>query len=212
MQLKQLAQGLGGIIPGGISILDFAIVAKIDQISAKQILNVLVANSIGKFDGDFIQFTAGDKLKAALYALTEGVPIEEVSTRLNWKDFEGLVAEILESKGFRIIRNLILTKPRMEIDVIGENHGVVLLIDCKHWKRQSSSSLNNSVKKQIGRVKHYVAKTHGVVGVPAIVTLYQEQLSFIDKVPIVPISQFSSFVDEFYGNLDSLNTIETSSK
>lgn len=212
MQLKQLAQGLGGIIPGGISILDFAIVAKIDQISAKQILNVLVANSIGKFDGDFIQFTAGDKLKAALYALTEGVPIEEVSTRLNWKDFEGLVAEILESKGFRIIRNLILTKPRMEIDVIGENHGVVLLIDCKHWKRQSSSSLNNSVKKQIGRVKHYVAKTQGVVGVPAIVTLYQEQLSFIDKVPIVPISQFSSFVDEFYGNLDALNTIETSSK
>ena len=212
MQLKQLAQGLGGIIPGGISILDFAIVAKIDQISAKQILNVLVANSIGKFDGDFIQFTAGDKLKAALYALIEGVPIEEVSTRLNWKDFEGLVAEILESKGFRIIRNLILTKPRMEIDVIGENHGVVLLIDCKHWKRQSSSSLNNSVKKQIGRVKHYVAKTQGVVGVPAIVTLYQEQLSFIDKVPIVPISQFSSFVDEFYGNLDDLNTIETSSK
>lgn len=212
MQLKQLAQGLGGIIPGGISILDFAIVAKIDQISAKQILNVLVANSIGKIDGDFIQFTAGDKLKAALYALTEGVPIEEVSTRLNWKDFEGLVAEILESKGFRIIRNLILTKPRMEIDVIGENHGVVLLIDCKHWKRQSSSSLNNSVKKQIGRVKHYVAKTQGVVGVPAIVTLYQEQLSFIDKVPIVPISQFSSFVDEFYGNLDALNTIETSSK
>lgn len=212
MQLKQLAQGLGGIIQGGISILDFAIVAKIDQISAKQILNVLVANSIGKIDGDFIQFTAGDKLKAALYALTEGVPIEEVSTRLNWKDFEGLVAEILESKGFRIIRNLILTKPRMEIDVIGENHGVVLLIDCKHWKRQSSSSLNNSVKKQIGRVKHYVAKTQGVVGVPAIVTLYQEQLSFIDKVPIVPISQFSSFVDEFYGNLDDLNTIETSSK
>ncbi len=212
MQLKQLAQGLGGIIPGGISILDFAIVAKIDQISAKQILNVLVANSIGKIDEDFIQFTAGDKLKAALYALTEGVPIEEVSTRLNWKDFEGLVAEILESKGFRIIRNLILTKPRMEIDVIGENHGVVLLIDCKHWKRQSSSSLNNSVKKQIGRVKHYVAKTQGVVGVPAIVTLYQEQLSFIDKVPIVPISQFSSFVDEFYGNLDALNTIETSSK
>ena len=212
MQLKQLVHGLGGIIPGGISILDFAIVAKIDQISAKQILNVLVANSIGKIDGDLIQFTAGDKIKAALYALTEGVPIEEVSTRLNWKDFEGLVAEILESKGFRIIRNLILTKPRMEIDVIGENHGVVLLIDCKHWKRQTSSSLNNSVKKQIGRVKHYVAKTQGVVGVPAIVTLYQEQLSFIDKVPIVPISQFSSFVDEFYGNLDALNTIETSSK
>ena len=212
MQLKHLIQGLAGIIPGGISDLDFAIVAKIDQISAKQILNVLVGNSIGKIDEGLFQFTSGDKLKAALYALTKGASIEEVSMQLNWKDFEGLVAEILESKGFSVIRNLILTKPRMEIDVVGINHGVALLIDCKHWKRQSSSSLNNSVKKQIDRVKHYVAKTQGAVGVPAIVTLYQEQISFIDKVPIVPISQFSSFVDEFYGNLDDLNTIETSSK
>ena len=45
--------------------------------------------------------------------------------------------------------------------------------------------------------------------VPAIVTLFQEELNFIDKVPIIPIIQFSSFVDEFYGNLDDLKTIET---
>ncbi|MDG7054353.1 MAG: hypothetical protein JRZ95_03470, partial [Nitrososphaerota archaeon] len=54
-----------------------------------------------------------------------------------------------------------------------------------------------------------VAKTKGTIAVPAIVTLYQEELSFIDKVPIIPILQFSSFVDEFYGNLDELKTIET---
>ena len=57
-----------------------------------------------------------------------------------------------------------------------------------------------------------MAKTQGAIAVPAIVTLYQEQLSFIDKVPIVPISQFSSFVDEFYGNLDEIKTIEKESK
>jgi len=45
--------------------------------------------------------------------------------------------------------------------------------------------------------------------VPAIVTLYQEEISFIDNVPIIPILQFSSFLDEFYGNLDDLKTIET---
>ena len=65
------------------------------------------------------------------------------------------------------------------------------------------------MKKQVERVKHYVAKTKGTIAVPAIVTLYQEELSFIDKVPIIPILQFSSFVDEFYGNLDELKTIET---
>ena len=209
LQLKSLTKGITGIIPGGISVIDFAIVAEIDQISAKEILNVLIANKIGSFEGEIINFNQGDKLKAALFAIEQGAPIEEISTHLNWRDFEGIVAEILQSKDFSIIKNLVLKKPRMEIDVIGVNHGIALLIDCKHWKRLSQSSLREIVKKQVERVKHYVAKTKGTTAVPAIVTLYQEELSFIDKVPIIPILQFSSFVDEFYGNLDKLKTIET---
>jgi len=209
LQLKSLTKGITGIIPGGVSVIDFAIVAETDQISAKEILNVLVANKIGSFEGEIINFYQGDKLRAALFAIEQGVPIEEVSTYLNWRDFEGMVAKILQSKDFSIIKNLVLKKPRMEIDVIGVNHGIALLIDCKHWKRLSQSSLREIVKKQVERVKHYVAKTQGVIAVPVIVTLYQEELSFIDKVPIIPILQFSSFVDEFYGNLDKLKTIET---
>ena len=208
-QLKSLTKGITGIIPGGISVIDFAIVAEVDQISAKEILNVLIANKIGSFEGEIINFNQGDKLKAALFAVEHGTPIEEISTHLNWRDFEGIVAEILQSKDFSIIKNLVLKKPRMEIDVVGVNHGIALLIDCKHWKRLSQSSLIEIVKKQVERVKHYVAKTKGTIAVPAIVTLYQEELSFIDKVPIIPILQFSSFVDEFYGNLDELKTIET---
>jgi len=209
LQLKSLTKGITGIIPGGVSVIDFAVVAETDQISAKEILNVLVANKIGSFDGEIINFTQADKLMAALFAIKQGAPIEEVSTFLNWKDFEGIVAEVLQSKDFSIIRNLVLKKPRMEIDVIGVNHGISLLIDCKHWKKLSQSALREIVRKQVERVKHYVAKTKGTIAVPAIVTLYQEELSFIDKVPIIPILQFSSFVDEFYGNLDELKTIET---
>jgi len=209
LQLKSLSKGITGIIPGGISVIDFAIVAETDQISAKEILNVLVANKIGSFEGEIVNFYQSDKLRAALFAIEQGVPIEEVSTYLNWRDFEGIVAEILQSKDFSVIKNLILKKPRMEIDVIGVKHGIALLIDCKHWKRLSQSSLREIVKKQVERVKHYVAKTQGAIAVPAIVTLYQEELSFIDKVPIIPILQFSSFVDEFYGNLDKIKTIET---
>lgn len=209
LQIKPLTKGITGIIPGGISVVDFAIVAETDQISAKEILNVLVANKIGSFEGEIINFEPGDKLRTALFALEHGAPIEEVSTYLEWKDFEGLVAEILQSKDFSIIKNLVLTKPRMEIDVVGVNHGIALLIDCKHWKRLSQSALREIVKKQVERVKYYVAKTQGAVAVPAIVTLYQEEVSFIDKVPIIPILQFSSFVDEFYGNLDEMKTIET---
>jgi len=45
--------------------------------------------------------------------------------------------------------------------------------------------------------------------VPVIVTLYRDTVDFIENVPIVPIFQFSSFIDEFYGNIDQMKTIET---
>lgn len=208
-QINALVRGIEAIIPGEITTTDFSVVARTDQISAKEILNVLTANNIGTLEGNYVHFTKGDKLKTALFALEEGAPIEEVSTYIEWRDFEGLVAEILNSKGFHVVRNLVLTKPRLEIDVIGKNNGISLLIDCKHWNRQSPSSLENTVQKQIQRVKHYVSQTKGAKAIPAVVTLHDEQINFVDKVPIVPILQFSSFVDELYGNLEELNTIET---
>ena len=97
----------------------------------------------------------------------------------------------------------------MEIDVVGIRLGVAILIDCKHWKRYSVSSLTSAVKNQIQRTKQYVAKTPGAVAVPVIVTLYQDKVNFIQNVPIVPIFQFASFIDDFYGNLDQMKTIET---
>ena len=148
------------------------------------------------------------KLRTALLAIKNGMPIEEASRYVDWKDFEGLVAEILESKHFQVIRNFRMKKPTMEIDVIGLRLGVAVLVDCKHWKRMSHSALETIVRKQIERVKHYVANTKDVVAVPTIVTLYQEETSFINRVPIVPILQFSSFIDEFYGNLEDIRTLE----
>jgi len=149
-----------------------------------------------------------NKLKTALSAIKSGAPIEEASRDVDWKDFEGLVAEILESKNFEVMRNFRMRKPTMEIDVVGIHLGVAVLIDCKHWKRMTNSALEKIVLKQIHRVKHYVADTDGVVAAPVIVTLYQEETKFVSKVPIVPIIQFSSFIDEFYGNLEEIRTIE----
>ncbi len=149
-----------------------------------------------------------NKLKIALSAIKSGSPIEEASRDVDWKDFEGLVAEILESKNFEVTRNFRMRKPTMEIDVVGIHLGVAVLIDCKHWKRMTNSALEKIVLRQIDRVKHYVANTDEVVAAPVIVTLYQEETKFVSKVPIVPIIQFSSFIDEFYGNLEEIRTIE----
>ena len=149
-----------------------------------------------------------NKLKIALSAVKSGMPIEEASRDVDWKDFEGLVAEVLESKNFEVVRNFRMKKPTMEIDVVGIHLGTAVLIDCKHWKRMSNSALEKIVLKQIERVKHYVITTNEIMAVPVIVTLYQEATKFVNRVPIVPIMQFSSFIDEFYGNLEEIRTVE----
>ncbi len=210
MKFNQITlSGLKGIIPGGISIEDFSIVTKFNTADSQNILDGYIISGIGKKQENKYYFEDGDKLKVAIQLMENGGPLDEISILLDWKDFEGLVAEMLFSKNFAIIKNLILTKPRMEIDVIGIRLGVAMLIDCKHWKRYSSSALSAAVKKQIERTKHYILKTPGAIAVPVIVTLYHDKIDFIDRVPIVPIFKFSSFVDEFYGNLDQMNTMRT---
>ena len=149
-----------------------------------------------------------NKLKTAISAIKSGVPIEEASHDVNWKDFEGLVAEILELKNFEVTRNFRMKKPTMEIDVVGIHLDTAVLIDCKHWKRMSNSALEEIVQKQVERVKHYVTSTNENMAVPVIVTLYQEATNLVNRVPIVPIMQFSSFIDEFYGNLENIRTVE----
>ena len=211
IQLKtnqKMITGLKGIIPGGVSPKDFSAVTKMSEDESKSILEEFLKNQIGTKEDDFYYFEEGDKLKIAISLLEKGFPIDEIAIALDWKDFEGLTAEILSSKNFAVMKNMILTKPRMEIDVVGIRLGVAILIDCKHWKRYSMSSLSSVVKKQIERTRQYVAKTEGAIAVPVIVTLYQDKVDFIENVPIVPIFQFSSFVDEFYGNIDQMKTIE----
>ena len=200
--------GLKGIIPGGVSVTDFCAVTKMNTLDSTSILDEFIKNDIGSIQDGLYYFETGDKLKIAISLLERGCPIDEISAALDWRDFEGLTAEVLSSKNFAVIKNMILTKPRMEIDVIGIRLGIAILIDCKHWKRYNISSLTSAVKKQIERTKKYVENTQGSMAVPVIVTLFQDKVNFIENVPIVPISQFSSFIDEFYGNIEQMKTIE----
>jgi len=210
LNIQTIVRGIKGIIPGGLSVKDFCMVTETNEETARKILDNFMQNGIGVFEDKLIHFNENDKLKTSLLAIRMGAPIDEVSFLLDWKDFESLVSEILESREFDTIRNVILTKPRMEIDVVGIKNGVAILIDCKHWKRLSYSSLETAVNKQIERTKRYVTKEKIHAAIPAIVTLYQEEVKFINKVPIIPIFQLDSFCEEFYGNLEEIDTLEQS--
>ena len=200
-------KGINGIIEGGISVTDFSVATELDEISAKELLYTLVQNGIGAWNDDLVDFDIPhDRLQAALFAITLGATIEDVSEYLTWRDFEAITGIILEENGFDVTKNLVLTKPRMEIDVIGKKMNLALLIDCKHWKNMSKSALDEIVKKQIERVKRYVAD-EDITALPVIVTLHQEGTQLVENVPIVPIMKLPSFLDEFVGSLDSLKSI-----
>ena len=170
MNPKLVAKGINGIIEGGVSATDFAVVSELDEISAKELLYTLVQNGIGIWNDDLVDFDIpNDRLQTALFAIKLGATIEDVSEFLTWRDFESLTGIILQEHDFDVTKNLILTKPRMEIDVVGEKMNIELLIDCKHWKNMSKSTLDEIVKKQIERVKHYVSDK-SISALPVIVT------------------------------------------
>ena len=208
MNLQTLVRAIQGIIPGGISVTDFSMATQTNEDTAVKILDNLMQNGIGTYENSLIQFEEQDRLKTGILAITMGAPIDEVSRFLKWQDFESLTAEILESRDFETVRNAVFTKPRMQIDVIGIKSGVAVLIDCKHWNRISQSALEQAVKKQVERTKRFVSKEKVQAAIPAIVTLYQHETRFVERVPIIPIHQLDAFCEEFYGNIDGF-TLET---
>lgn len=204
MNLATLVKGIPGIISGGMSVKDFSMATQTSEETSRQILDNLMQNGIGRFEDGQVQFDEADKLKTSILAISMGAPIDEISRMLEWQNFESLVAEVLEKRDFDTTKNVIMKNPRMQIDVVGIKSDVAILVDCKHWNKMNQSALEEAVKKQIIRTKQFVSK-HNVKGaIPAIVTLYQHSVQFINKVPIIPIHQLDSFCDEFYGNLEEM--------
>ena len=158
MNLQTLVKGIEGIIPGGLSVKDFSMATQTSEDVASGILDNFMQNGIGRFEDDQIHFEESDRLKTSILAINMGAAIEEVSRLLKWQDFESLTAEILEKQDFEITKNVILTKPRMQIDVVGIKSDVAILVDCKHWKNMTQSALQSAVKKQIERTKQYLVK------------------------------------------------------
>lgn len=199
-----LVRGIPGIIPGGLSVKDFSMATQTGEELAREVLDNMMQNGIGRYEDGQIYFEEADRLKTCIIAISMGAPIDEISRMLSWQDFESLTAEILEKRDFDTTKNVIMTNPRMQIDVIGIRSGVAILIDCKHWNNMTQSALHEAVKKQVIRTKQFVSKEKVRGAIPAIVTLYQHDLQFIEKVPIIPIHQLDSFCDEFYGNLENV--------
>jgi Holliday junction resolvase-like predicted endonuclease len=146
-----------------------------------------------------IENSAYNKLSIALIAINKGINVVDISSKLNWHDFELFSSELLKYHGYTVYTNFRLKNPKREIDIIGIKSQKALLIDCKHWKKKSITGLKQIVEKQKNRSKLFIQKSNIKVQnvFPIVLTFLPNGNSFINGVPIISINKLNSFLLDF---------------
>lgn len=177
--------------------------------TTREVVEYLINHGIGQISDGSVMFSGTDKLDTILLAISTGCDPERLSRKIQWKDFEVFTSQLIESAGYSFERNVVFTNPRIQIDVIGFYHKIALLIDCKHWMKINGFDIAKFSSNQIRRAEIFLDKRKDIESaIPIIVTLYEHNCNFFDRVPIVPISKFKEFLQNFPLYLDRLHLIE----
>ena len=197
-----------------ITLNDFRSKTGIESVTVlKQLLKFLFQHKIGslleKNGKKTLLFSDVDRIKASLLSLQLGCDIHECSKLLSWKDFEYFTSELLNLFEYSTRVNIVLSKPRAQLDVIGIKNNFAITIDCKHWKYNNKTSLSIYAEKQIRRTLLWFQREKTITKVlPMIITLYSSTFGFINGVPIVPILTLKSFLNEFDKYEESITLIK----
>ena len=193
---------------------DFRLKTGIESVAIfKQLLNFLDKNRIGicldKNGKQMLIFSKMDRIRASLLALQLGCDIQECSKLLSWKDFEYFTSELLSLFEYQTKVNIILSKPRAQLDVIGIKNDFAITIDCKHWKYSNKTTLTIYAEKQIRRTMLWLEREKKITqALPMIITLDNAIFKFINGVPVVPILTLKSFLKEFDKHDESILLIK----
>jgi len=209
MNVSLILKAIPVIKEGNLSFDEFALATGLGKKTSLELIMFITKNEIGAVDSDYVKFSQLDKMRVAMLAIHMGADIEDLSKILNWKDFEILATNILDASGYVAYHGFRLKKPTAEIDVVGIKDKMALLIDCKHWKRSSSSELKRFALMQIDRAKAFVRANEGKIrfAIPAILTLRLEAITFADDVPVIPVIKFRSFLNEMHGYLNEIKVV-----
>lgn len=189
---------------------DFRLKTGIESVSVfKQLLKFLGKNRIGilldKNGKQVFLFSEMDRIRASLLALQLGCDIQECSKLLSWKDFEFFTCELLSLFEYSTRVNIVLSKPRAQLDVIGIKNDFAITIDCKHWKYNNKTTLTVYAEKQIRRTMLWLQREKKITkALPMIITLNNSIFKFIKGVPVVPILTLKSFLKEFDNSDESM--------
>ena len=197
-------------MPNSLSIDKFQELCEIkSKTTTSELLKFLIKLGIGNLSKDSISFSKKDKLETVLFLIKQGYDPERLSKKLLWSDFELFTSLLIKSAGYTFERNVVFTKPRIQIDVIGFYKNIAFLVDCKHWMKIYDVNVSRISLNQIRRAQIFLNKRKDVeAAIPIIVTLHECECNFFDNIPIVPILKFEQFLQDFPFYLDRLHLIQ----
>jgi len=160
-----------------------------------------------------------DRLKLAVAAVTLGATVEESARLLSWKEFEAFCAKVLEENGYTCTQEFrfkSIQRKRFECDILASKKPLVVMADCKHYagkvkglraviKKQMErvSALSKSIPTMIRSIPEIIDWREALV-VPVIITLFQQNPSIIDDVPVVPGFKLNQFIQELPSYTDRI--------
>jgi len=147
-----------------------------------------------------IEASSYNKIMIALAAVEFGADILTVCKLIDWKDFEFFASEMMKFHNYVVYKNYRIRNPTRQIDVVGIRLQNALVVDCKHWKRNSYAEMVRAVDKQKERGILFMEKNKSIgieYSYPMVITFLPNEFRYVNQVPIVPINSFNSFLIDF---------------
>ncbi len=167
----------------------------------------------------WVEVSLNQRVNLAVHAVKLGCDYEQICKLLSWMEFESIAVQAFEENQFWVLKNFHfqLQGKRWEIDVLGCREPLVVCVDCKHWQHGwSRGAIIKAVEAQTERThafadalpSHYqkarLATWKRAIIIPLILSLVPGTFKFHNNVPIVPVLQLPSFINELPLEVTSL--------
>jgi Holliday junction resolvase-like predicted endonuclease len=186
----------------------------------KELLQKLQNDGLVYVRDKMVEVTMLQRIELAIYALSNKGNLDQVSSLLQWKEFEAMAAIAFENNGYSVVKNLHFKHDgrRNEIDVVGCKKPLVVCVDCKHWHHSiGSATIERIVNEQIARVRALVSSfPHPKINleiqswksarfVPMVLSLVDAKSKFCSGVPVVSILKAQDFLNQLPAYVESMS-------
>ncbi|NWG11141.1 hypothetical protein HXY33_05260 [Candidatus Bathyarchaeota archaeon] len=171
------------------------------------------------FGKNVVEVNNVQRLKLATQAIKLGADVENISSLLQWQEFENIAAIAFEQNSYSIAKNFRFKHAprRWEIDIVGCKKPLVVCVDCKHLRHGIyPSALKKIVTEQVERTSALAETMPSLAGklecaswdyaklIPAVLSLVTGRFKFCENVPIVPVLQLQDFLSQLPAYADEL--------